>query len=152
MPPRRRQAVTRPQVRKLTQMDVENIVGLIERWPATRVTWPSLVDKVATTLGHTWTRQALERHEAIKAAYQRVRDRRRPPGRRQPTDPAEVILTRRAEALFKEVEQLRRQLTAYEERFVRYEYNAAMRGLTPQELAASLPAIDRGRSESQKDA
>ena len=133
--------------RKLTETDVASIVTLVEGWSGKRITWPALCERVAASVGQSWTRQALEKHPSIKEAYQRVRDGNRKPGRKRSTDPTDVILMRRVEHLTEEVEKLRNQLSAYEERFVRYEYNAAARGLTPQQLGAPLPAIDRGRSD-----
>ena len=147
MPPRKIPTPRRTAIRKLNESDVQNIVGIIDGWPSQSMTWVALVDQVTAVLGHTWTRQALEKHEAIKAAYQRVRDDRRPGGKRQPTDPAEVLLTRRVEGLKQEVEQLRRQVAGYEERFIRYQYNAYAQGMTPQELERPLPPIDRRRSD-----
>lgn len=136
-----------PERRRLTPADVSKVVCLIQDWPATRITWPLLVSRVAAHVGHKWTRQALEKHEAIKAAYQGVRDGKRASARGAPVDPAEIVMGRRVEALQQEVERLRRQLAAYEERFVRYEYHAAKNGLTPGQLGAPLPPIDRGRTD-----
>ena len=58
-----------------------------------------------------------------------------------------MVWQRRAEALQQEVERLKRELTAYEERFIRYEYNAHAHGISPAELGKPLPPIDRGRTD-----
>jgi hypothetical protein len=144
--PGRKQAA--PEWRKMTEADLSKVVGLIQAWPDSRITWPLLVERVASYVGCSWSRQALERHSAIKAAYQAVRDGRRGGTRTSPADPAETVLKRRLEALQAEVEGLKRRLERYEERFVRYEYNAAKNGLSPGLLSQPLPPIDRGRTDA----
>lgn len=146
MPPSPRRARPRER-RNLTTADVSKVVDLIRSWPENRVTWMLLVERVATYVGHRWTRQALEKHEAIKGAYQAAREGRRPASRAATRDPAEVVWQRRAEVLQQEVERLKQQLATYEERFVRYEYNAHARGIDPAELGRPLPGIDRGRTD-----
>ena len=146
MPPSPRRAKPRER-RNLTTADVSKIVDLIRSWPESRITWPLLVEHVATYVGYRWTRQALEKHEAVKGAYQAAREGRRPASHATTRDPAEVVWQRRAEALQQEVERLKRELTAYEERFIRYEYNAHAHGISPAELGKPLPPIDRGRTD-----
>lgn len=145
MPRRPRRAKVRER-RHLTSADISKVVGLIQSWPEGRITWPLLVEYVALYVGHRWTRQALERHEAIKSAYLSVRDGRTSTTSRT-QDPAEVVRQRRTETLQRKVEQLKQQLATYEERFVRYEYNAHVRGVSPAELDRPLPEIDRGRTD-----
>ncbi len=65
-------------------------------------------------------------------------------------EPAEVIAVRRIEAFQDEIANLKRTVAAYEERFVRYLYNAHARGITPGQLAAELPSIDRGQTDARK--
>jgi len=144
MPVRKRAA---PERRRVTEADVSKVIGLIQTWPDTRITWPLLVERVSSYLGQSWTRQALERHEPIKTAYQAVRDGRRRARASSPVDPAETVWKRRAEALHAEVEELKRRLERYEERFVRYEYNASKHGLKSGVLGQPLPPIDRGRTD-----
>src|SRR3954469_8090769 len=78
---------------RITNQHVDAIRGIIERWPSP-ITWNEVIAESARTLGHTWTRQALERHEAIKTAYAAKRDARPEPG---PIDPAVALLTQKVE-------------------------------------------------------
>jgi len=138
-----------PERRNLTPADVSRIVSLIESWPETRITWPLLVRHVEGFVGHAWTRQALERHEAIKAAYQAARDGRRGTAVRRGSGGAtEEVLLRRVESLQGEIDRLKQQIATYQERFVRYEYNAHSRGISPAELGMPLSSIDRGRTDT----
>ena len=135
--------------RNLTPADVSRIVSLIESWPETRITWPLLVRHVEGFVGHTWTRQALERHEVIKAAYQAARNGGRGAAVRRGSGGAtEEVLLRRIEALQGEIERLKQQIATYQERFTRHEYNAHARGISPAELGMPLPPIDRGRTDA----
>lgn len=124
---------------------------VLRSWPAAKLTWGHLVDAVETYLGHRWTRQALEKQDAIKSAFQERKDALRG-GRRAstaPTDPAEVVLQRRVGDLTKQVEDLKRQIASYEDLFIRHHYNAHARGVTAAELAMPLPRIDRGQTDER---
>ncbi len=137
-----------PGRRNLTPADVSRIVSLIESWPETRITWPLLVRHVEGLVGHAWTRQALERHGSIKAAYHAARDGRRGAAVRRGSGGAtEEVLLRRVEALQGEIERLKQQIATYQERFARHEYNAHARGISPAALGMPLPPIDRGRTD-----
>ncbi|NUB24268.1 hypothetical protein [Azospirillum brasilense] len=129
---------------RITDQHVDAIRNIIERWPRP-ITWNEIIAESAKHLGHTWTRQALERHEAIKAAYAAKRDARPEPC---PIDPAVALLTQQVERQVQEIGRLERLVESYKDLFIRYQYNAYARGITPAELEMPLPPIDRRRSES----
>jgi len=119
------------------------ICDIIERWPRP-ITWNEIIAETAKALGHDWTRQALERHEAIKTAYAAKRDARPEP---DPIDPAVAFLTEKVERQAREIERLEKLIESYKDLFIRYQYNAHARGITPAELEMSLPPVDRRRSD-----
>ncbi|MDT7953870.1 MAG: hypothetical protein RQ966_20415 [Acetobacteraceae bacterium] len=125
------------------------IVGMVDGWDgANHLTWGRLVERVEEFLRHRWTRQTLEANPDIKAAYLRHRDRElagRPAP--NPKDPIEVVHKRQVDALNAEIAALKRTLAAYEERFVRYEYNAYRAGLSSEALGMEITKPDRGRTD-----
>lgn len=129
---------------RITDQHVDAIQNIIERWPRP-ITWNEIIAETARTLGHMWTRQALERHEAIKAAYAAKKDAPSKPG---PIDPAVALLTERVERQAQEIGRLEKLVESYKDLFIRYQYNAHARGITPAELEMPLPPIDRRRSDS----
>lgn len=124
------------------------VCSLLRAWPEeTPLTWDAVVDAVAGSGKGTWTRQALSRHDAIVEAYHRRKDEIRA-GRGKAKvvrDPAIVVLQRQLEAKEVEIGELKRVLARYEERFLTMIRNAAVRGVTEEELHRALPPIDRRR-------
>jgi hypothetical protein len=138
--------------RKLSSLDVTKICSLLESWPSRKITWDLVVEHIESYIGHRWTRQALEKHERIKTAYQTRRTALRTggaPGRPASVDPADILLRRRVEELQAEIGRLRAQIATYEDLFIRHHYNAHARGVSEGELAAPLPPIDRGQTDAR---
>jgi hypothetical protein len=127
--------------------DVQRVVDLLNRWPLDgaygKLTWDRLIDRLAQS-GRTWTRQALCVKTEIAEAFQRSKQLLRgsgveKPGPEPPVDPAVDLLQRKLENLRAENERLERLLRGYDERFIRYQYNAQRHGLSTSELAMPLP-------------
>lgn len=120
----------------------DQIVALINRWTLEwgKLTGPSLEKKVEGCLKLKLTRQGMFKHEPILTAFT---DRTavlagNKPKRVRSIDQdlaAQRILSREAE-----IDRLKRVVEGYEERFVRYVYNAKMKGMTVEELERPLPA------------
>jgi hypothetical protein len=124
---------------------------MLDGWESgERLTWERLVVRVEEFLRHRWTRQTLEANPDIKAAYLRQRDREiagKPAPK--PKDPVEVVQKRQVDALNAEIASLKRTLAGYEERFVRYEYNAYRAGITSEQLGKEIDKPDRGRTDDR---
>jgi hypothetical protein len=138
--------------RKLSSLDVTKICSLLESWQGRKITWDLVVEHTEGYVGHRWTRQALEKHERIKTAYQTRRTALRTggaPRRPESVDPADILLRRRVEELQAEIGQLKAQIATYEDLFIRHHYNAHARGISEGELAAPLPPIDRGQTDGR---
>ena len=61
----------KPAVRRgknLTDDAIEQIVRLLDGWEG-KLTWEALIDAIVTRLHCKYTRQALHKHERIRAAY-----------------------------------------------------------------------------------
>ncbi|TPG55487.1 hypothetical protein EAH89_14650 [Roseomonas nepalensis] len=129
---------------------VARVVGVIQSWDGDQITWAGLVDRTDAQLGYRWTRQALERHPEIKVAYKLCREESSRRQRKVILDPADSIYLQRAEKLAAEVAKLKAQLTAFEEQFALYQYNAHMRGVSAADLAQPMPVIDRGWSVARR--
>jgi hypothetical protein len=132
--------------------DVQRVVDLLNLWPLDnsygKLTWDRLIDHLAHG-GRMWTRQALFAKKEIAEAFQRAKQLLRgsvgeksPRGSADPEvpiDPAVDLLQRKLGNLRAENERLERLLRDYDERFIRYQYNAQRYGLSIGELARPLP-------------
>lgn len=135
---------------RLTEQDLRTIVTLLEVWEGP-LTWDLLVQRVARVLGRSFTRQALNGHEAIKATYQARKRRNRMirESLRQETPatdhvPPELALAlQRAEAADLRAKSLEQIVVRYREKFVTWLYNARNAGLTESQLNAPLPPTDQ---------
>lgn len=129
----------------------QRVVRAIQALPSDSVlTWKQ-VERIASEhagRGYKWTRQALERHDEIKAAYLDHEDARkkrlRDGGRRRKG----LTESQKVARLEQEVESLRATLNEYDQRFVTYLANAIAHGLTAQQLSAALPPPSRGQGNS----
>lgn len=139
-PHRRKKAVIRRA--QITERDVAAICRIISdaRRP---LKWGEIVSLVSDELGHTWTRQALERHSAIKEAYRT----RRTTKTATVVDPAVILLTNKIAVLRQENERLEKLVETYQAMFVRYQHNAHARGIGPAELDRPLTPVERRRSD-----
>ncbi|RIY03767.1 hypothetical protein D3218_03255 [Aureimonas flava] len=109
-------------------------------------TWEDIRDIGERAFGHCWTRQALERHDAIKEAYL-ARQSKSGASKSAPSkDPAIDLLEQRIALQAAELERLRMTIGELNDLFVRYQYNAHARGISPAELEASLPIVPKRRS------
>ncbi len=146
--PRKPTAPPKAKRRVLGPTEAAASVGILDTWPeGERLTWDALVSRIEQHCGHRWTRQTLESHPDIKAAYLRRRDAAARPKTGRQADPAEVVHQRQVESLKAEVSALKRRLAAYEEMFVRHHYNAERRGVTVADLERELPKTDKGQTD-----
>lgn len=129
----------------LSTQQVDLIVRLLDSWPtATRLSWDALRQCLRRHLPAVPTRQALARHDRIKAAFHA-----RKAGLRteNPTTTPDPLLAERVRRLTAENARLRIENQVLRERFVRWEYNAYKRGLMPHHLNEPCPEVHRRRSD-----
>ncbi len=135
---------------RLTDQDVQTIVAILEVWEGP-LTWELLMQRVALVLGRSYSRQALDGHEAIKASFQARKRRNRAirdsllKGKvttdEVPPDLAAAL--RRAEAAELRVQALQQVIERYRGKFVRWLYNARNAAMTEEQLNADLPMTDQ---------
>ena len=124
------------------------IVEILDGW-SEDLTWEGLVESVYRRLGQRYTRQALHKHERIKQAFTL---RKRVLTNNQGTvkkvaDPVLQLTLDRLARVESENERLKRENAALLEQFVRWTYNAGLKGLTLDVLNLPLPAVNRGQSD-----
>ena len=127
---------------------IREIVELLDGW-SNDLTWDGLVEAVDRRLGQRYTRQALNRHERIKQAFT-VRKMALASGRgavKKVADPVLQLSLDRLARVEAEKERLKRENAALLEQFVRWTYNAGLKGLTLDVLNQPLPAVNRRQSD-----
>lgn len=135
---------------KLSPADIDHIVNLLTSWRG-KLTWELLVDKVTAVLGRSYTRQALDAHDAIKRAFdlakKRARESKHADLMPSHIAPELVIALDRVETLRAEVTLLKQERDRYLQTFATWLYNARNRGLSERDLNQPLPAVERHRSD-----
>lgn len=129
----------------LRDLDVQKICQILEEWPLPTLTWAALCREVEQKLGTRWSRQALERHEAIKARFQEIKRGRRPSNSDEITD----SLVARLRMKIRTLESI---ICQYDERFVRHIFNATRLGLTGSDLNSPVPTVPKGQTERTSNA
>lgn len=149
---RRRGRQVQPKRRiQISEEFAHDISNLIVEWRGP-LTWARVVAEAERVCGHTWTRQGLQNHAAIKKAYQdktKALKNRRPV---QEGDIATTILLEKIEHRDIEIGKLRARINAYDEMFIRYQANAHRLGIAPGELDQPLPPVHRrGQHQAESD-
>lgn len=125
---------------------IEAISSAIEA-SETAPSWQDVVAMGERAFGHRWTRQALERHDTIKKAYLAKQLTPETTLSESPKDPAVDLLEQRIASQAAELKRLRATINELNDLFVRYQYNAHARGISPAELEAPLPTVEKRRSD-----
>jgi hypothetical protein len=129
----------------LSGADVVLIEAMILKWQGP-LRWEGLIERIKAEpqLGQVYTRQALQRHPELAAAFQKRR--------RTPLAP-KVYPSLELEAAAARIERLEVReakhntiVAGYKERFGRWAYNARLRGITEAELDMPLEPIDRSQT------
>lgn len=116
--------------RHLTPKDEKRIIKIIENWSEPKLTWPLLLEACKEKLGIERTRQALmnlpavnmamkDKKEALKVAYLK-------PGWIKDINEA----NERIEKLTKDNQQLKAICDQLFQRFILWQHNAGLRGMT----------------------
>lgn len=127
---------------------IQQIVEILDGW-SDDLTWEGLVEAIDRRIGQRYTRQTLHKHERIKQAFTlrkaalvRERDKKR-----KVADPVLQLTLDRLARIEAENERLKRENATLLEQFVRWTYNAGLKGLTLDLLNQPLPAIHRGQTD-----
>ncbi|MGP9669227.1 MULTISPECIES: hypothetical protein [unclassified Psychrobacter] len=131
----------------LNRQHIEAIVNLIRGWTEPKITWTAICEEVEPLVGKMPTRQSLSAHEAITAAYKAKKDILKV---KEPAKPRPASLNAAASRIANleaELAELKEQNRQYKQMFVLWQYNAYKHGMTENKLNASMPKIDRERSD-----
>jgi hypothetical protein len=134
--------------KNLTDQDVLRIVELLDGWSGL-LTWDSLIDAIERRVFARYTRQALYKHQRIRAAFTlrkqalaRASDRPKP----RIGSPELQAAVERIERLSAENKRLEAENSRLLEQFVRWAYNASTRNLDHAFLSRPLPGVDRDQT------
>lgn len=136
--------------RHMTAADLARILAIIRDWPYPKLTWELLQSEIADRLGRAWTYPTLTKRPELVAEYE---ERKRTlkgggaAGRKAHLGSDDAEEAQRS-ALKAENAELKRIIAEYDERFVRFIYNACVvahpRGkITPEILDRPIPKIER---------
>ena len=138
-------------VRRSKNLDdklIREIVEILDGW-SDALTWDALVDTDYKRTGQQYTRQALHKHERIKQAFTHRKITLGSPqdGGRKVKDPVLQLTLDRLARVEAENDRLKRENATLLEQFVRWTYNAGLKGLSLDVLNQPLPAVRRAQSD-----
>jgi hypothetical protein len=128
---------------RLTDRTIERAVRVLDTWSG-KLTWDRYLDELCRVLGHRYTKVAMLNRQRIADAW-RLAKQRRPALQIRAEDSALARSQERVDALKNENERLSCENESLKVQFLRWQYNAyQLKGLTIDQLDASLPPVDRG--------
>ena len=128
--------------------DVDRIITLIDSFEHD-LNWERLVSACDTELGVTTTRQALSRKSRIKDAFNLRKKALKSSGGRYYARPNSLDLAhQRLDRIAQENERLKLENERLIERFIKWQYNAALRGVSEDMLDRPLPRTDHASDRS----
>jgi hypothetical protein len=131
----------------LKQNDVDTIVEVIRAWPSDKITWEMICEHVAGVIGNRPTRQTLNAHFQIKAAFAAKKGGLKIHGPRTAMPSSLAVAAQRIARQRSEIDELQTRNARLLEQFVKWQYNAYKRGMTEDQLNQPLPRIDRERTD-----
>lgn len=135
--------MSRRRAKNLDDEAIKRIVEILDGWSGD-LSWQALIEQIQARLQSKYTRQALHRHERIRLAFEKTKERLANPGKKQ-RDPADLVRVPagRISRLEAENDRLQQENDRLLEQFVRWAYNAHTRGLDEAFLNRPLPPVDR---------
>ncbi len=137
--------------KNLTDDAIEQIVRLLDGWNG-KLTWEALIDAIVARLHCRYTRQALHKHERIRAAYAQRKESlggQKDAAVSRGSGPLADAIARIAR-LEAENQRLEAENQRLLEQFVVWAYNAHTRGLDKEFLSQPLPRVNRDQTEPPK--
>ena len=137
--------------KNLDDQMVRRIVEILDGW-SDSLTWDGLVDAIDRRLGQRYTRQTLDKHERIKQAFKARKTALASGGgaAKRVADPILQMTLDRLGRLEAENDRLKRENAALLEQFVRWTYNAGLKGLSADVLNQPMPPVNRGQTNKPK--
>ena len=145
--------MSKTRAKNLDADSMENIVGILDGWLG-KLTWDLLINAIEERTNLAYTRQALDRHSRIKNAYSLAKVRSNKTAgvaaKRDLSTTESNALLDRYERLEAENVRLKLENDRFFEQFVRWAYNAHLRGLSESYLNSPLPGVDREQTIEKK--
>ncbi|NLY27104.1 MAG: hypothetical protein GX049_06070 [Alcaligenaceae bacterium] len=139
--------------KNLTDDAIEQIVRILDGWEG-KLTWEALIQATVIRLHCRYTRQALHKHERIRAAFTQRKEalggKSQEAGQRRSGMPPDVMA--RISRLEAENQRLEAENQRLLEQFVVWAYNAHTRGLDKKFLSQPLPHVNRDQTIELKSA
>jgi hypothetical protein len=136
-------------VPRLTDADIEKAVRLLDGWSG-KLTWDRYLAVLKTEIGHLYTKPGMRKHARIVNAWdmaqQRLSKGALAVGARNYGDAAIAHAHHTIASLKAENQRLKQENRDLLERFLRWSYNAASRGLTEQTLDRDVAGGDSDQS------
>lgn len=123
---------------KLSDKGIDAAVKLLDGW-AGKLTWERYLTVLELEIGHKYTKAAMLRHPRIADAWRHAKDRSSNVSEGGYGNVALSQAQARIKRLESRVERLERENNLLLEQFLRWSYNAASRGLSPEVLERPLP-------------
>ncbi len=146
----------KPRLR-IKEASKQSIIAMLKAWKG-KLTWPLLMARVNKKFKGDWKYQSLAKHPELQALFTatQARIRKGAPAaggvvkEMRGTDLTDSVLQDRIDHLQRENEVLKRRLTDYEARMLRWRKNAALARVAIATLDHELQENDRGRSDRKK--
>lgn len=139
-------AMTKGRAKNLNDDAIGVIVAVLDGW-SDKLTWDLLIDVIERRLFVRYTRQALDKRDRVKMAYQvakrRISGESSYKANLKPSAINVGVLSQRLSRLEAENSRLKVENERLLEQFVTWSYNAYLKGLTKEYLNTPLPRIDR---------
>jgi hypothetical protein len=133
----------------LKPRDISAIVELIRSWTRTKLTWRLLCEAIAPLIQAVTTRQTLNSHPEIKAAYAAKKKGLRIHGPRIAVPSSLAVAAQRVARLQNTVDEQKDVISRLNEDRRKWQYNAYKHGITEEQLNEDLPRIDRERTDGK---
>ncbi len=133
------------RAKNLSDEDIERILEILDGWTG-RLSWELFIDSIEKRLFARYTRQALHKHARIKDAFANRKAELARRGDRPPkaaSSPELQLALDHIERLTNENARLQAELSQLKDRFVRWVFNANLRGLDNEFLDQSMPPVNR---------
>ena len=123
---------------------IVKILNILDGWSG-RLTWDLLIDKIEKRTLQRYSRQALNNHNRVKAAYELRKKGSsfvKVSGKKL-YSPEEILESQRNQTLKSENERLQAENERLREMFNRWAYNAYSKGITKEQLDTPLQKVHR---------
>jgi hypothetical protein len=133
-----------PKNRTFRESEIESIVGIIRAWPKERITWSDVCARAEPLLGFMPSRQGLYQREEIRNAFQaKQKGLRISPKATVPMPSSLAVASMRISNLNAQIREQNLIINRMRDQFIRWQYNAYLKGVSEADLEKPLPGADR---------